>query len=250
MGVTVDISRSVVLPALVVLAVLGAPAVTASEHATLSVGDGAAETGETTTVAVTLSEIPNGLSGFNVTVKLSTPDAATITDAQITEAFGLDETTVIEDGSAVRLKGIDMGQQYRAGDGPVQLGNVTLRADSNVGTDLTLEVRQVDDGDGGLVNPATSAGRLSVGGAEQTTASADNTDTATTGVESTDNAAGSTTTPAGSENAIDGANGTRGGGAEEPGAGNDGTGEPSLLLIGAGGFVLLAGVGMLVRFRN
>lgn len=152
--------RRLALTALLVVSILGAPAIAASSHSTLAVEDGQIAAGETTTVAVTLSSIPDGLSGFNVTVELRDPEAATITDAALNQTFGIRDATIRGDGTAVRLKAVDMDQTLQPGDGPVRLGNVTVSADSDAGTALALRIDQVDDDDGERVEPATSPGQI------------------------------------------------------------------------------------------
>jgi|GEM_PF-5934168 len=239
--------RSTALAALLVLAVLGAPAIGATEHATLGVGDGTVASGETTTVAVTLSAIPDGISGFNATVALADPAGTTITDGEIDRGFGLRETTVSDDGSSVGLKGVDIGQQYQAGDGPVRLGNVTVRADAT--TRLVLAVDQVDGDNGGRIDPATSAGRIAVG---ESTESVTETLTetrdggATTATQTANSPSDGATATAPANGAGEGDDTPAGGGADPPEQAGAGSG-PGLLVIGVGGLVLLIGAGVIGR---
>lgn len=215
-----DTTRSVALLVAVVavaavVAAAGAPAVAASEHATLSVDDATVTTGETTTVAVTLSELPNGLSGFNVTLALSNPDSATITDARI-DGFELNRTTVSPDRSAVELKGIDTQKRQQSGDGPLRLATVTIHGDDTTGTDLTLQVDQVDDDEGDRIDPTTEDSRLTVdddgsgAGDDADRSDSDTGSTATTTVESGDDTPSSDTEENGSDDEAEGSSGSDG----------------------------------------
>jgi len=152
---------SIALIVVTVVAVTAIPMVAASDHTTLSVGDATVTAGETTTVEVALSAIPSGLSGFNVTVALSNPEIATITDATV-DGYTLSETTVSADGSTVRLKGIDAQKQYQSGDGRINLATVTVRGSDTADTDLTVDVDQVDDDDGERIDPVTDTGSVTV----------------------------------------------------------------------------------------
>lgn len=151
-----------VLLAVVVVAVAAAPGAVATEHSTLSVADASTAEGDTATVAVTLSAVPNGLSGFDVTVNLENSSSATFTDAHVNDAFQMEATEVAD--AEVRLKALDNADAIGPGDGPVKLGTVTVRADSAAGTELSIAVDDLDDHDGDAIDPATSAGQLSVDG--------------------------------------------------------------------------------------
>jgi hypothetical protein len=243
--------RSTALAALLVLAVLGAPTIAATEHATVQVGDGTVASGEPTTVAVTLSTVPNGISGFNVTVELADPAGATITDGRVDRGFGLREAAVSDDGSSIRLKGVDTGQQYQPGDGPVRLGNVTVRADATAR--LTLAVGQVDDNDGGRIDPATSAGRIAVGesteSATERLSSSDDSGKITvtdsdTGTVNSPSDGATTTAPA---NGADEADDTLAGGGADAPEQTDANSGLGLLVIGVGGLVLLIGAVVIDR---
>lgn len=140
--------------------------------------------GGTTETTLTLSAIPEGLSGFNVTVGVADTETATIADATLAEPFpaiGDGSVVVAEDGSSARLKSADLDDEVGAGDGPVTLGTVTLAGESAGTVDLVLSVEQVDDDDGSRVDPAADDGLLSVGDTTTATPTATATGTVTTG---------------------------------------------------------------------
>ncbi|WP_440990242.1 cell surface protein [Haloarchaeobius baliensis] len=136
-----------------------------TDDPTLAVADASVDPGGTTETTLTLSAVPDGLSGFNVTVAVADTETATITDAALAEPFpaiGDGSVVVADDGSAARLKSADLDDEVGTGDGPVALGTVTLAGGSTGTVDLVLSVEQVDD-DGSRVDPAADDGLLTVG---------------------------------------------------------------------------------------
>jgi len=182
------VERGAFVVALALAVVVATPAaVTASPGATaeptLGTSSERTEVGATATTELSLSEAPDGLSGFNVTIRLANPDTATITDASVPDAFGLREVTVLDGGNAVRLKATDLDDNYTAGDGPVAFAAVTVRGDASGSTELRVDVDQVDDDDVDRVAPGVDAGTLSVeaddGSPTATTTTATETTTGT-----------------------------------------------------------------------
>jgi len=156
----------------------GAAAAPAPADADLSVADARVAPGETTETAVALSTAPDGLSGYNVTVRVADPSTATIVEASVPERYSLREARVVDDGAAAVLKAVDANDEVRSGDSAVPFGTVTVRGESAGETELRVAVTQVDDDDGGRVRPTTLAGSVTV--AEEATSPAPTTrDTAT-----------------------------------------------------------------------
>jgi hypothetical protein len=148
----------------VAAATSGAAATTAAtDGATVGVSDGQVATGETTTASVALSAVPDGLSGYNVTVRVADPDRATIVAASVPARFGLSEARVVGGGDAAVLKAVDTNEKVGAGETDVGLGTVTLRGETAGETSLRVEITQIDDDDGGRMTPETTAGSLVVG---------------------------------------------------------------------------------------
>jgi hypothetical protein len=183
--------------ALAVLVVAGPSAAAAGNAATPTLSPSSATTtvdGEAT-VDVTLSEVPDGLSGFNVTLRVADPAVATVVNASINDELGLTETAVVDDGTGVRLKGVDIDEVVESGDGPVTLATVTLRGDAAGSAALTVDVDQVDDDDGDRVDPALGDASVTVqdGTTETTTASTTTVQTTTATPEPTATTATQTT---------------------------------------------------------
>lgn len=155
----------------------GAAAAPTAADADLSVDDARVEPGATTETAVALSTVPDGLSGYNVTVRVADPSTATIVDASVPEAYSLSEARVVDGGAAAVLKAVDANEAVQPGDTAVPFGTVTLRGESPGETRLRVAVTQVDDDDGGRVRPTTVAGSVTVA---EGTASPTTRDTPTT----------------------------------------------------------------------
>jgi len=140
----------------------GAAAAPSVADADVAVADARVAPGETTETAVALSTAPDGLSGYNVTVRVADPSTATIVDASVPETYSLREARVVDGGAAAVLKAVDANDDVRPGDADVPFGTVTVRGESAGDTRLRVEVTQVDDDDGGRVGPTTTTGALTV----------------------------------------------------------------------------------------
>jgi hypothetical protein len=163
----------VVALGLAVLVVASASVAAAGTAAspTLSASSATTTVDDETTVNVTVSEVPDGLSGFNVTLEIADADVGSVVDASINDEMGLKETTVVDDGAGVRLKAVDVDDVVQSGDGPVTLATVTLRGDATGSSALQIDVDQVDDDDGNRIEPALGDASLTVddGSTEQPT---------------------------------------------------------------------------------
>jgi PGF-CTERM protein len=149
------------LAVLVVTSVSVAAAGTAAGP-TLSASPATTTVDEETTVNVTVSEVPDGLSGFNVTLEIADPDVGSVVDASVNDDMGLKETALADDGASVRLKAVDIDDVVQSGDGPVTLATVTVRGDATGSSALTIDVDQVDDDDGNRIDPALGDASLTV----------------------------------------------------------------------------------------
>ncbi|WP_256300511.1 hypothetical protein [Haloarchaeobius salinus] len=162
-----------------------------ADDPTLVVADESVDPGGTTETTLTLSAVPAGLSGFNVTVAVADTETATVTDAALAEPFpaiGDGSVVVADDGSSVRLKSADLDDEVGPGDGPVTLGTVTLAGETAGQVGLVLSVEQVDDDDGARVDPTADDGLLTVGDATTATPTATPTPAPTTDQQGTPSA--------------------------------------------------------------
>ncbi|QIB74479.1 PGF-CTERM sorting domain-containing protein [Halogeometricum borinquense] len=145
----------------VVVTGLAAPALAAGDP-TVVAGGTSVEDGEETTVDLTLTEAPDGVAGFALTVEVTNGDAATVVDAEVADEFGLGEVEGIADGTAVQLKAADLNKTVEPGASNVTLGSVTFRGQQAGETSLRVTIDRLDDNNGSSVNPKTDPGTLDV----------------------------------------------------------------------------------------
>lgn len=155
---------------ILVLAAIGVVVVTAvvtglasgAAGPTLSISDAQIEPGETATTTISLSAIPNGLSGYNLTIRLEN-DGARITEAAVSDEFGLSEVSVSDDGRSVMIRAVDVQSTIEPGDGSVDLATVTVRGQRGGAVPITMSAVQVDDDEGNRAEPAVDSGTIEVG---------------------------------------------------------------------------------------
>ena len=166
---TTDAHRSIVLTIVVALlcslALAGVPGVTADEsEPTIAVEDATVDPSETASADVTISEAPDGLSGFNVSVSVDS-DVAEITDATTDDAFALDTVEVADDGSDVHLMAVDLDREVGPSDEPAGLGTLEIEGVNPGETTLEVTVDAIDTDDGEPLDVATADGTVTVTGA-------------------------------------------------------------------------------------
>jgi|GEM_PF-475570 hypothetical protein len=160
------------LPAPIAAASEGAPSVsgvdttaTAAAESTLVVTDSTVEPGTTATHRITLTDAPDGLAGFEVTLELS-GDAATVSNASYPDAYGLTtEPITSADGRSVTVEAADLTDEVTPGATDVTLATVEVNATETATGSTTLRVAepQVDADDGGRIEPALESGTLTIG---------------------------------------------------------------------------------------
>ncbi|MEF8785679.1 MAG: hypothetical protein V5A45_07065 [Haloarculaceae archaeon] len=117
-----------------------------------------------TTVSVVLSEAPDGIAGFNITVTVDNPDVLTIRQAHVSDSFGLEETTRAKD--SVSVKGVDLNEEVESGSSDVTLAVVTLEALEEGTTQLTVRSNQFDSDDGSRISVTEQSAEITVSGDE------------------------------------------------------------------------------------
>ncbi|GAB3017166.1 hypothetical protein [Natronobiforma cellulositropha] len=157
------LTLTVALAVVASLALVGTlPAAAADGAPTISVSDADVDPDGTATVDLTISEAPNGLSGF--TVNVSTDGAVEITDAAVDDVFGLGGATIADDGSEVGLTAVDINRDVGPTDDPVHLATLELRGvDPGDGT-LEVTVNAIEDDEGNVFDTATGHGSVTVTG--------------------------------------------------------------------------------------
>jgi len=108
--------------------------------------------GESGTVEITADRLPEGLSGGELTVELSNPEVATITDASYGDAFSLTvPATVADDGSSASFRFSDVEEAVQDDATDVTLATLEVEGQSGGTTDVVPGVPALDDDDGDAV---------------------------------------------------------------------------------------------------
>ncbi|MFB6168150.1 MAG: alkaline phosphatase D family protein [Haloferacaceae archaeon] len=121
--------------------------------------------GKTGTVDLSARWLPEGLAGVTGTLSLSDPEVASITGATVDDAFGISETSVADDGSAVtiRLADLKSNAQAVAGGVDTRLAAVDVRGDATGTSDVEFSVERLNDDAGDAPEAETRRGVLVVG---------------------------------------------------------------------------------------
>jgi len=145
---------------LVLVAAVSGGAVGAA--ATLSPSDERVTAGETTTVELTLSTVPEGVAGFEVRLELPDTERVEIVDATVSERFGINESAVLDDGAGARFKAADIHERVQSGSENVTLATVTLSGVEPGETTLEFAMAEVEDDDGDSMRPSLEAASVTV----------------------------------------------------------------------------------------
>ncbi|SER71900.1 hypothetical protein [Natrinema salaciae] len=139
-----------------------AGATPAAAESRLVVTDATVEPGETASHRIALTDAPNGLAGFKLTLELSTDDA-TISDAAYPDTYG--KTTpphVSDDGQSVTVEAADLTDEVTAGATDVTLATVEVHGTDAGSTALEVTGMQADADGGDRIAPSLEAGTLTV----------------------------------------------------------------------------------------
>lgn len=175
-------------------AVAGAATVATAERTqaeqSLTVEPATVTAGETTSVAVTLSSVPEGLSGYEITVSVGSASTATIRNVTYADAFGITDTTREADAT-VGLKAADVPDSISPGDEDVRLATLEVVGHQPGETEFDVAIERIDDDEGDDVQVTVDAGSVTV---REAGASVD-TDTPDRSRDATDTPAGTDTGP-------------------------------------------------------
>lgn len=145
-----------------------AGAVTATTTATepsLIVDDATVEPGETATHRLALTDAPDGLAGFELTVELSGDDGtATVANASYPDEYGMTTDPIVSaDEQSITVEAVDLGDEVTPGATDVTLATVEVNATDAGSATLDVTDVQIDDDSGDAVVPSIEAGTLTVG---------------------------------------------------------------------------------------
>lgn len=130
---------------------------------TVTVSDATLEPDETTEVDIRLTEAPNGLAGYNLTLSIADELTGEFTTAEYGSGFEITEEPRYTDlNSSVQLRAIDVQDPPGPNASDVLLATVTVKGEKQGETSLTVDVTRMDDDDGGKINPSIEPGTLTV----------------------------------------------------------------------------------------
>ncbi|WP_135820010.1 thermonuclease family protein [Halostella litorea] len=120
--------------------------------------------GGTVPAELSLSNAPEGLAGFDVTVTVDDTGVAAIEDATLADAFRADvsEVSVADDGSSVTLAASDIDDQVESGASDVGLATLTVALNAEGSTGVTLQTDALDADGGAAIDAATDTGTVTV----------------------------------------------------------------------------------------
>ena len=134
---------------------------------TIYVDNGTIDTiGSTTEINITIDEIPDGLSGYNLNISLSNTNIAEIMSVTFPAWATLHENSVLP-ADSVWIKAIDLTEQVKSGDMNILLGTLTIRGDHQGLCDIIATITKMDDDDGYPIDAFSEHGRLEVDNREQ-----------------------------------------------------------------------------------
>ncbi|WP_226022407.1 cell surface protein [Halomicrobium salinisoli] len=152
-------------------ALSGATTAAGAGESTLAVGDAAVDPDERASVAVALDAAPDGLSGFEVRLRLADGDVGRVTSASYPDHFQpTTEPEVGSDGRSVRVKAADLDGEVEPGAANVTLATVTVAGSAEGETAVTVESARIDGDGGGALDPSIDAGTVVVGDGDGSTA--------------------------------------------------------------------------------
>jgi hypothetical protein len=110
-------------------------------------------------IKIVMDEVPDGLSGFNITVSVSNPEIAEITAVSFPD-WGMWPRNSTIPSNSIWIKTADLDNKVRAGDTNVLLGIITLTGKKAGTADLSILRAKISDDNGSLINPNVITGNL------------------------------------------------------------------------------------------
>ncbi len=119
------------------------------------------EVDKNVTVDIVIDKIPYGLSGYNITIKLSNSSVAEISSFKLPSWAWLNDSSTMPAGS-VWIKAVDLNDSIRAGATNVTLASITLKGKEAGTTSIGISITQMDDDNGNPIEAIVQAGTLAV----------------------------------------------------------------------------------------
>ncbi|WP_440990241.1 thermonuclease family protein [Haloarchaeobius baliensis] len=118
---------------------------------------------------LSLSNAPDGLAGFDVTITVADTEVAAAIDVSFDDAFP-DSTTqadVSDDGGTVSLEAADIEDNVGTGASDITLATLSLEPQSAGSTGVGLGIDALDADDGSVIDAQTSTGDLTIAPVER-----------------------------------------------------------------------------------
>lgn len=153
-----DLKRKTITNLLVILLVILLATVFSASASipVVKVEDAKGSVGSTIPVNVTLSEAPNGLSGYNITVSPENPNGAEIISVGYPEWASLHDNGSLPSDS-VWIKATDLNENVQNGSLNIILATLSVRINANERMVFGTTINLMDDDNGNKINfnPAT-----------------------------------------------------------------------------------------------
>lgn len=131
---------------------------------TLVVSDVTTDPDSSATHRIALTDVPEGLAGFQLTLALESDEVATVSGASYPDHFGMTTDPVVgEDDRTITVEAIDLADEITPDDSDVTLARIEVTGVDTGETELRVAELQVDADGGSPVEPALEAGTLTVG---------------------------------------------------------------------------------------
>lgn len=164
-GARASVASALALTLVLATVTLGAGTVTAQNAPALSVGNATTSVGSTARTSVALTRAPNGVSGFNVTLRVENGSIATISSATPMGNYSLKRENVSADGTTAWVRAVDVNENYQNNSTDVPIARVTVRGNATGKTTLVATpsaAQGVQNDNGDRMHPADGRGSVSV----------------------------------------------------------------------------------------
>jgi len=118
--------------------------------------------GEETDFTLIIDRVPDGLSGYNITVTVEDPGVAEIVDASYPDGISLSSIYPSLPAGYVYLTASDLTGTIQPGETNVELGSLTIRGLSQGASAITVNVNKMNTQSGDTIDPSLSGATMTV----------------------------------------------------------------------------------------
>ena len=112
-------------------------------------------------VQIVMDEVPAGLAGFEMTILVSNPEIAEITEVSFPSWNSIPENSTVP-SSSVLIKSVDLGKKVNSGDTNVLLGTITITGKQAGTANLNIQPGLITADGGSTINPVINPGEINV----------------------------------------------------------------------------------------